>query len=1071
MAHDMGRGWYLLTFTSIQNSFSAGEVSPSLFGRTDLAKFHNGAFTYRNFFTNFRGGASSRAGLRYCGTCKQAATADSLPPRLIPFQFSVSQGYALEFGDHYMRILYQGNYIVEATTTISGITQANPGIVTDTSHGYSNGDWIFIEGVGGMTELNGLVWIVRNVTTHTYTLTDLFGNAVNTMAFSAYTSGGTAARIYTVVSPYAVADLPYLKYTQSADTMSLTCWNQVTLTEYPPYDLTRSGNTNWAFTATSFGTSITAPTSVTSTAHNSTTKNTWYSYVVTAIDSVTGQESIASDPTYVENNDIALFAGTNTITWAPVTGASSYNIYASTPSYSVTVPVGVAYGFIGSALATNFLDTNIITDFSKTPPTHQNPFARGQITSVTITAGGSGYTQAGVTYSITTSTGTGFAGTPVIISGAVAAFVVQNSGVGYAATDTITFTADGSSATATLVVGPQTGTYPATVAYFEQRRVYANTENAPDTYFMSQPGNYKNFDSSIPVVDSDAIIGAPWAQQINGIQFLVPMPSGLIVLTGKGAWLLNGYGGAAITPASQQAQAQAYNGCNAIVPPIVINYDVLYVQAKGSIVRDLSYNFYANIYTGTDTTVLSNHLFNFYQVVSAAYCEEPFKLVWCVRNDGTLLCLTYLKEQEITAWTRHDTNGFFVSNCSIVEPPVDAPYFIVKRYIQGQGQWAYFVERMDNRNWINVEDCFCVDAGLSYPQTKPNATLSPVAAEGTSNISSVNIISGGSGYTAPVITATDSSGMGTGATFNATLTGGVITTITVLTEGQGYVPGFVTFQITDATGSGAVLSAVITDNVVFNASSGVFSSDDVGSVIRMGNNNSGVLTGIGTIGGGRAVITSYVSSTQVIADIIEPLTSVITDDPNLTPIPAIAGNWTMTAPVTVVGGLNHLVGMEVAILADGSVINDQVVADDGTITLPTAASAITVGLPFTCQLQTPYLEIPSSATAQTKRKNIYSVGLRVEQTRGLEVGSNQVDSSTQPNFAAPPWERLVPVKELSPYITGTNPAPLITDDIFLNIPGDWKTSGQVAIQQSFPLPANINAVVFYFQEGDSSDRG
>ncbi len=1060
-----------MTYSTIQNSFSSGEISPSLFGRTDLSKFKNGAFTYRNFFTNFRGGASSRAGLKYCGTCRQAASVNSLPPRLIPFQFSISQGYALEFGDHYMRIVFQGNYITEATTAITAITKANPGVFTDTAHGYSNGDWVFISGVGGMTEFNGLTWIVQNVTTNTYTLTDLFGNAVDTTLFTTYTSGGTAARIYTVVSPYAVADLPYLKYTQSADTMSLTCWNQATLTEYTPYDLRRVANTNWTFTATAFGSAGTAPTGVTATATNSTTKNTFYSYVVTSIDGTTGQESVASSPAGVENNDISLFAGSNTITWTAVHGASSYNIYASTPSYSVAVPVGVSYGFIGSAVAGNFIDSNIIANFAVTPPTHQNPFARGQITSVTITAGGSGYTQAGVTYSITTSTGSGFIGVPVIVGGAVVGFVVENSGHGYVGADTITFTADGMSATATLVVGPETGTFPGVVAYFQQRRVYASTENNPDTYFMTQPGNYTNLDSAIPVVDSDAITGAPWAQQVNGIQFLVPMPSGLIVLTGKGAWLLNGYGGAAISPSSQQAQAQAYNGCNALVPPIVINYDVLYVQAKGSTVRDLSYNFYANIYTGTDTTILSNHLFNFYQITSAAYCEEPFKLVWCVRNDGTLLCLTYLKEQEVTAWTRHDTNGFFVSNCSIVEPPVDAPYFIVKRFIAGKNQWAYFMERMDNRNWINTEDCFCVDAGLSYPQPTPNATLTAASANGTSNISSVTIIAGGSNYTAPTITAIDSTGAGTGATFSATLTGGVITGVTVLTQGSGYVPGFVSFEITDATGSGAILSAVITNNVDFFASSGVFNSGMVGSVIRIGNNNAPVLSGIGTIGGGKAVITSYVSSTHVIANIIAPLTSVVTDDPSFTPVPAIAGNWTLTVPVTVVGGLPHLAGMTVAILADGSVIDNQVVSATGTITLPTAASAITVGLPYLPQLQTPYLDVPSQGTVQTRRKNIYSVGLRVEQTRGLSVGSDQIDSSSQPNFSAPPWSGLIPIKELSPYVTGTNPVPLITGDIFVNIPGNWQTSGQVALQQDFPLPANINALVYYFQEGDTSDKG
>lgn len=1148
-----------------------------------MGKFRNGAFTMRNFFANFRGGASSRAGLAYCGTCKQAASVNSNPPRLIPFQFNIDQGYALEFGDQYMRILYRGAYITEANNAITAITKASPGVFTYTNTNYtlSNGDWIYITGVGGMKNFNGLTWIVAGVSGATFHVTDLFGNVVDTTLFSAYTSGGTLARIYTVVSPYAAVDLPYLKFTQSADTMSLTCWNQITLTEYPTYDLQRLANTNWVFTQTSFGTSISPPSTISVTAHNSTTPDTFYSYVVTAVDSVTGEESIASSAGTVENNDIAISAGSNTISWSDVTNASSYNIYAATPSYSVAVPIGSEFGFIGSSFSTSFTDTNIIADFTKTPPLHQNPFARGEITAVNVTAGGAGFSQSTIGYSITTSTGTGFSGTPVVVNGAFAAFVISNGGSGYISTDTITITGGGTAAsgtytftgnptngqnivlngvtwtfttgtpsgnqtkigantavtlstlslnlnasvvagisvasysasatvltitykttgtagnaytlaagtyggsvsgatlaggangtdlgaTATLTVGPATGTYPGDVAYFQQRRVYASTINKPDTYYMSQPGNYTNFDSSVPVVDSDAITGAPWAQQINGVQFLVPMPSGLVVLTGKGAWLLNGFNGGAITPSSQSAQAQAYNGCNSTVPPIVINYDIIYVQAKGSIVRDLSFNFFANIFTGTDTTILSNHLFNFYQIVQWAYAEEPYKLVWAVRNDGTMLCLTYLKEQEIYAWTRHDTNGFFVSVCSVIEPPVDAVYTVVKRFVQNQ--WMYYVERMDNRNWQNPEDCFCVDAGLQYPMTFPAATITPAAAIGTNNISSVNIISGGTGYTAPTISAIDSTGVGTGATFSVTLTSGAIIGVTVLTQGTNYTAGLTTLVVTDSTGSGAVIQPIITNNVIFTASSSVFNSGMVGNVIRLGNNNASVTSGISTIGGGKAVITTYTSGTQVTANIIEPITAVIPNDPNNTPIPAISGEWSISVPTTTVSGLNHLNGLEVAILADGSVVDSQIVSNN-SVTLPAAASAIAIGLPYTCQLQSSYLEPPGQATVQGKRKTIPNVVIRVEASRGLAVGTNQPDSSTEPNFANVPWNRLIPIKEPSNFITAGSAVPLLTVDHYINVPSDWNTAGQVAIQQDFPLPANILAIISNWEIGDTTDSG
>src|SRR6185312_3289065 len=183
-------------------------------------------------------------------------------------------------------------------------------------------------------------------------------------------------------------------------------------------------------------------------------------------------------------------------------------------------------------------------------------------------------------------------------------------------------------------------------------------------------------------------------------------PNGLVILTGLGAWQLNG--GAqqtAVTPADQDATPQAYNGCSPTVPPIQVNYDILYVQQKGSIVRDLAFNFFVNIFTGTDMTVLSNHLFTGHQILQWAYAEEPYKVIWCVRDDGMLLSFTYLKEQDVYAWARHDTNGLFQGVCSISEaatnatgsPLVNAVYYIVKRFVNGQ--WVYYSERMDDRIW------------------------------------------------------------------------------------------------------------------------------------------------------------------------------------------------------------------------------------------------------------------------------------------------------------------------------------------------------------------------------------
>lgn len=1024
---------------------------------------------------DYRGGASSRAGLAYVGMCKQGApnlggTPTNNPPRDINFQFSISQGYALEFGDQYMRIKSDGAYVVEASNNITNATNANPLILTIISHGYSVGDWIFISGVGGMTQLNGLIWIVQTApTVDTITLTDLFGVQVNSSAFSVYTSGGTAARLYTVVSPYAAVDLPFLKFTQSADTMTICCVNQETSTEYLSYELVRNGATNWVFTADSFGSAITAPTGISVVAHASTTLSTFYSYVVTAIDDATGEESVASSVGTVQNNDIAINAGSNTITWSPVAGASNYKVYASTPSYSVAVPIGAAFGYLGTAFGTQFTDTNIVADFTVVPPVHNDPFARGAIANVVPTSGGGSYTQSTTSYTITTSTGTGAVIVPVVVNGNVVAYIIQNGGKNYAAGNTITITSTGSGtlATATLNIGPLTGTNPSTCAYYQQRRGYANTLNQPDTYFFSKPGAFTNMDSAVPTVDSDAITGSPWAQQINGIQFMVPMNPGLIILTGSGAWLLNGGASSALTPSDQTAQAQAYNGCNFHINPLVINLDILYVQSKGSIVRDLSFNFFQNIFTGIDLTVLSEHLFSFHQLQQWCYAEEPFKVVWAVRDDGVLLSLTYLKEQDVYGWARHDTNGIFINVCSVTEPPIDAVYSIVKRYITGPEKWVYYSERMNNRNWQTVEDCFCVDAGLSLPVNFPSATLTPSAANGNNNISALNLIVGGTGYTTPIVSAVDPSDKGTGFSATLIVSGGVITGYIINDEGENYQAGTQLF-VTDSTGSGGVLAPLITNNTIFTTDNSVFTANMVGNIIRIGNNNASPSTTFATApnGGGKAVITAFNSGTSVVANIIQEITNVVPNDPNNTPVPVNSGFWSLGQPVTSVAGLNHLEGMEVAILADGSVVDNQIVVN-GQITLPTAYSVVTVGLPFTAQLQTLYLDTPSPQTIQGARKNIQAVTVRVENTRGISVGTNQIDGSTQPNGQAPPWEGLFEMKQRNATQTPGTAIPLFTGDLRELVSGSWEKPGQIAIQTTLPIGANILAVIPEFQIGDS----
>ena len=187
------------------------------------------------------GAATRRPGTKFIHEVKTS----SAQTRLIPFEFSTTQTYIMEFGNQYIRFYKDQGIITESNKTISGATQANPIVITARRHGYSNGDHVIISGVVGMTELNGKTFKVADKTTNTFELQTVDGTDINSSAYTAYGSGGVANKIYEIASPYSTADLPTIKFAQSADLMYLV---------HPSYairKLTRSGHTSWTLSTPS----------------------------------------------------------------------------------------------------------------------------------------------------------------------------------------------------------------------------------------------------------------------------------------------------------------------------------------------------------------------------------------------------------------------------------------------------------------------------------------------------------------------------------------------------------------------------------------------------------------------------------------------------------------------------------------------------------------------------------------------------------------------------------------------------------------------------------------------------
>ena len=254
------------------------------------------------------------------------------------------------------------------------------------------------------------------------------------------------------------------------------------------------------------------------------------------------------------------------------------------------------------------------------------------------------------------------------------------------------------------------GNKPSVVTYYQQRQVFANTGNEPQVTYTTQVNNFKSLRTSNPARDDDAVTFTIAAQQVNEIRHLLPLDS-LILLTSGGEWIMTEGQDKVLTPSTIGVRIQSYNGCS-IVPPVVINSTALFLQEKGARLRDLGYEFSSDKYTGNDLSLMSEHLFEDKQIVAMAYAAEPYGIVWCVRDDGVMLGLTYQREHQVWGWHQHNTQGTFESVASITEDDRDAVYVIVKRNVNGSD--VRYVERLEHRESINAEDCFYVDSGLTY---------------------------------------------------------------------------------------------------------------------------------------------------------------------------------------------------------------------------------------------------------------------------------------------------------------------------------------------------------------------
>lgn len=606
----------------LKPSFAAGELSPAMYGRTDIAKYDVGAAKLENFIVLRYGGVQNRAGTKYLAT-----TAGNKKAVLLPFRYNVEQNFIIEFTAGKIRFYTQG-----ALVTKDGAP-------------------------------------------------------------------------YEITNDYTEEELDSLKYTQSADVMFLVQPN------HPPATLTRYANDNWTFERMDITGGPFADSEL--TAESTTT--------ITA-SATTGEVTLtASADIFTADMVDDLIALTHFVDSDYKKGTPSANgtnlIVSVLPHSSVYVE---SFGFwdgnftlekydrlTGQWVKIRSQSGNRSQNYNLTEENDSDEITQYRVTSTEFnTDVWSGENEQQRGYITIQAFGNDYTG-HVLITGYTSATQV---------TGTVKKQLASTEATKDYQFASwsQKNGFPTCAGFFEDRLVFAGSKAEPQTFWASKTGDYYNFGTSIPALDNDAITATLNGGQMNGIKAIIAFGE-MILLTAGGEYKVTG-NGKPITGENVLSQAQEYRGISDVLP-VTVGSRIVYLQQQGNLIRDLAYSYDVDKYTGDDLNLLASHLFERHKITSMTYQQTPNSIVWCTRDDGVLLGLTYLKEQDVYAWHQHSTaHGKFINVCSISGPQEDELYCVVER------EGNYYVERMVAREAsTEPEDQYFVDSGITVSgNTKTN---------------------------------------------------------------------------------------------------------------------------------------------------------------------------------------------------------------------------------------------------------------------------------------------------------------------------------------------------------------
>ncbi|UOF78755.1 phage stabilization protein [Caudoviricetes sp.] len=603
---------------SFHNNFVAGEVSPRVLARTDLIAHKNGAKRMRNAVPAIQGGFRGRPGTRFVARARYA----NKVAHLIPFKYSVAQTYVIEAGDLYFRYYTQGARLEEAAKTITNVDNSGGlfRVTTSAAHGYSTGDPVAIRGVLGTPNADG-DWTITVTSATQFTLDG------STFA-GAYTSGGTSQKIVQTTTTYTEAEIPQLRWAQDGNVLYLVH------PSHPVATLARASTTSF-----------------------------------TLADAVLDGgpfQTLNSNAALTITSSLTAVQAVRVVTGAVDNGSGLVRITVVAHGHANGEYVEVlAVGGVPNAAGVWAISGVTVDTFDLVGSTFAGTYTSGGTAQrcTTLTAISSYFTSGMVDmlfrYAGTVTDVQGYCHIKKFVSDTVVAAHIRMTLSSGAATDNWALGAFGT------VPG-----YPAEVSFIDQRLVLGRTTVEPQTLWLSKVNDPVDF--VVGVTDSHAVTLTLFTEDLNDIQWIVSTGD-LLVGTVGGEFVVTGGTDAPITAVNVRARQQTSFGSDP-VRPVKLGNSVIYVQRAGHRLRDTKFSFADDGYISNDLSLLADHLIETATVTRLTFQLQPDPRIWAVLSDGAMLTLLVQPDQQVIAFSRHDTSasGAFESVAALPESTAQA---------------------------------------------------------------------------------------------------------------------------------------------------------------------------------------------------------------------------------------------------------------------------------------------------------------------------------------------------------------------------------------------------------------